>query len=283
MHKAALAIFAFIKNVVYFLRIASIFFIMILSLYWIQNIIGASWKWMNIFKSPLDYLLSYTDNIYSVTFSMFGADIEFKYISALLLLVLFLFIFKFIYIGIEMLESTYVAARTIHKKTVEKNFNKKLEKAVANEEMQITNFSVLIHTQIPPKFSHRELNVNIDENNKLMNDYISKKTGVTHMVYDSGFLYTFKEFDKIDEVLSVLFKVLESNVQLEYAISIQAGNNLPQLKTLAALKIFGKVIIAADTLLRYKYKKTHRFQTANLGIFQKDNGSIEVHEFKQIL
>jgi exonuclease SbcC len=60
-----------------------------------------------------------------------------------------------------------------------------------------------------------------------------------------------------------------------------------QLKKLADLQYFGKIIFCADTLLRYKCNKSHRYGTQNVGVFQLNDinettETIEVHEFNEI-
>ena len=116
-----------------------------------------------------------------------------------------------------------------------------------------------------------------------MNKFISEKTSVKAMMFDGGFLYNFIDFDKIDTVLDVLFKVLHSSAPIDYAICIQSGDNIEQLKKLSSLNHFGMISMAADTAYRYKYNETHRYQTAQVGVFQNGDRTLEVHEFKEIL
>ena len=96
-------------------------------------------------------------------------------------------------------------------------------------------------------------------------------------------LYSFANFDKVDDVLHVLFKILESKAPLDYAMCIQVGlfnkENSYQIKTLATLECFGKIIMAADSAYRYKFNKNCRYETSSVGIFQCKTGTIEVHEF----
>ena len=41
--------------------------------------------------------------------------------------------------------------------------------------------------------------------------------------------------------------------------------------------------MAADTAYRYRYNETHKYQTAQVGVFQNGDSTLEVHEFKEIL
>ena len=63
---------------------------------------------------------------------------------------------------------------------------------------------------------------------------------------------------------------------------VQAGNNIDQLAKIASFDLFGKMVFAADTLLRYRVNKNHKYQTCNIGIFNFEEHSLELHEFKRI-
>ena len=121
------------------------------------------------------------------------------------------------------------------------------------------------------------------EQNKMLNDFMIKKTLVKPEEYKGGFLYQFENFDKIDTVLDAVFKLVNSSAPIEPAVCIQVEGDMQKLDKLIDLKYFGKVIMAADTRYRYKFNETHRYQTSQVGIFQYGDGTIEVHEFKEIL
>ena len=103
------------------------------------------------------------------------------------------------------------------------------------------------------------------------------------MNYDGGFLYQFNSFNEIDSVLDTLFKVIHSNAPLDYSICIQAGEDMRQLVKLMDLKNFGKITMAADTSYRYRFNASHRYATSQIGVFQFENRTLEVHEFNEIL
>ena len=183
----------------------------------------------------------------------------------------------------NLIEDAYNTSYLVCKKAEEALLNKTLKANVEREEKRINKYSVAISTTLKPKFSHKELNINIQEQNKLMNKFIIEKTGVQPAVFESGFLYQFNRFDEIDNVLEVLFKVIHSNAPLDYAICIQAGDDMEQLKKLISLKHYGMISMAADTAYRYKFNETHRYGTTQVGLFQYGERTLEVHEFKEIL
>lgn len=281
LHKLILKGFDFLKSIWQFLKIVCVFCIIILLLYWIQNLTKANWVWMSYFKPFLDTLLDVANNIYSLSFEFFGSVIELKYISAVLILTAACFGMSLLTLLTGVLEEAYKSTHYICKKTQEIALNKELRDNIEKEEKSINKYVVTIHTRVRTNFDHREINVDLDKQNELMIDFIKSKLGIKPMIFEEGFMYMFNNYGKIDDVLDVLFKVLHASTPISYAICIQAGDNLPQLKKLISLKNFGKITMAADTSYRYRFNVTHRYQTSQIGVFQNDDKTIEVHEFKE--
>ena len=155
---------------------------------------------------------------------------------------------------------------------------------IISEETKITNYMIYIKTKLKKKFIHSKDKFNIQQQNNLMNRFIFKCTDTNFELYNDGFLYKFDDFNKIDNVLDVLFRLINSNAPLDYVICIQADDNIKQLEKLAALEYFGKIVFCADTLLRYKCNKSHRYGTQCAGIVQiSEDKTLEIHEFQKIL
>ena len=283
MHEIIMSFFKFLKSFFQFMKIVFVFCIIMLLFYWVQNLTGSDWKWLGFITPFLKGLLEIANKIYSVSFNIFGAVFEFKYLSALIILTAFFYQMNLLIIVTNLIEDAYNTSYLVCKKAEEALLNKTLKANVEREEKRINKYSVAISTTLKPKFSHKELNINIQEQNKLMNKFIIEKTGVQPAVFESGFLYQFNRFDEIDNVLEVLFKVIHSNAPLDYAICIQAGDDMEQLKKLISLKHYGMISMAADTAYRYKFNETHRYGTTQVGLFQYGERTLEVHEFKEIL
>ena len=250
---------------------------------WIEDLTKGNFAWLNFIKPLFNSLIKMCDDIYSYSFNFFGAVFEIKYLSTLLIFVAISYIFKLISQVVEMIETGYLKTRKVYKKTEETLINKKLQADTTLEQVQITKYTIVVSTQIKRKFSHREIHVDIEEQNKLLNDFLTQKTGKAPVLYNGGFMYQFNNFDRIDNVLDTIFKVMKSNSMIDYAFCVQVGDNPKQLDKLISLYHFGKVTMAADTAYRYKFNASHRYQTSQVGIFQYDNGTIEAHEFKEIL
>ncbi len=283
MHEIIMSFFKFLKSFFQFMKIVFVFCIIMLLFYWVQNLTGGDWKWLSFITPFLNGLLVVANKIYSVSFNIFGAEFEFKYVSALIILTVCFYLMNLLIVITNLIEDAYNTSYLVCKKTEEAILNRTLKANVEREEKRINKYAVAINTKLKPKFSHRELNINIQEQNKLMNKFIIEKTGIQPAVFENGYLYKFNRFDEIDNVLEVLFKVLNSNAPLDYAICIQAGDDLEQLKKLISLQHYGMISMAADTAYRYKFNETHRYGTTQVGLFQYGDRTLEVHEFKEIL
>lgn len=287
MHKLILGLFNIINNICQFFSIVCAFFIMAISIFWLETLLNSTWNWLNFIKPTLNIVLDFSNNILPFSIKAFGTSFDAKFLTALIILVIIMTALRFLIEKLEDLKVFYNNAHIDYKLAKEKSFNKKMANIVNKEQLNISKYLVLINTKIKDKFINIQDKIDIQEENKLMNDFINKKTEVQYQNFDNGFLYYFNDFNNIDNILDVLFKVLKSNSRIDYAISVQVSSDydedLNKLKNLSNLKQYGKIILCADTVLRYKYNKSHRYGTQTIGIYQKENGTIEVHEFHEIL
>ena len=283
MHKFILWFFKNLHNVGQTFSVFCAFFTMLMTFYWVENILNTNWDWLMFFKPVLNYILDFSEKIFTFNFSAFGATYDGKFVTAIIMLLLLTVIVRAIINAIQGLKDWYMSAYLAHKMAVEKSFNRNMITRVKTEETRFSRYMVLINTKLQKKFSHAELNINVEEENKKMNNFIFKKTNAIYSPFEGGFLYKFDDFGKVDDVLDVVFKMLKSFSRLDYAVCVQVGEDFIQLKKLSDLNEYGKIIFCADTLLRYKFNKSHRYGTQNVGVFQKDNKTIEVHEFQEIL
>ena len=279
MHKFMEWIFASLINIEKFLRIVCVFFIMIMSLYWIMNLIGASWWWMGFLTPMMEYILDLVNNIYSFSFDFWGKTIELKYFNALLLMVVCIFGLKGINICIEKLHEIYEDAHLLYKKTHENIFNNKLQSIVKNQEKQINDYQLFFQTKIAKRYLNRVKNIDFSKEENKIKNILEKTTETTSIKKLNGFLYCLNDFENIDNILEILFNVIESYEYVDFIICIQIGNDFRKIKRLIDLQEWGKIIISADTLCRYEYNNVKKYKTTNVGIFQRKENTLEVHEF----
>ena len=281
MHKLILRSFNALRSFWQFVKIVFVFCIIMLLFQWVQDLTGSSWEWTNFIRQFLNGLLKFSQGICSISFDLWGAKFELKYIIAIIILIALFYTMNLLIDITSMIEEGYNSTREIYKKTEENALNKELKANITKQEKSINKYTVTIHTAIKRRFSHNGMNVDLNKQNEIMNDFIKSKLGVTPMFFENGFMYNFNNYNKIDEVLDVLFKILNSSPPIDYAICIQAGDNMYQLKKLISLKDYGKIIMAADTSYRFRFNELHKYQTSQIGIFQNGDKTIEVHEFRE--
>lgn len=288
MHKLILKIFSLTKNFVYFLKIAAIFFLMLNLLLWIQNLIGGKFDWLQIFVPILNVFLGIGESVSKGSIDAFGAVFEFKYMIAVLIYIGLFYLFGFIIDLVEKLEDKYDDLRRYIKRKEEKICNITLRAGQITEEMKINKYKILVSTSLKKKFSHKELGYNIDEQNRLMNNFLTQQTGVIPISHQGGFLYEFSDFNSIDNILYTFFKLIKSNSPLDYVICVAIVESresicLEEINQLMSLRHINKISMFSNCMYRYKFNKSHRFGTSQLGLFQKGNNTIEVHEFTEIM
>ena len=287
MHKFILEIFEFLKNLLYLCKILILFCILMLLMVWIQDLTSQSWGWTDFIKPLIDLFVIAGAAISSKSITIFDATFEYKYFWALVIFVLLYAIFNFLIIALEALKETYGEGRKIVKKIQEDAFNKSLEKKITSEQEQIKKYQIYVSTSIKKKFSHKECNVDIEEQNKIMNKFLIGKTAISPTKFQEGFLYSFNDFNHIDDNLEHFFKLLKSDAPLDYIICVQiiskdVTKETNQLRELISLKFVNKITTLSDTVWRYKFNSSHRFSTSQLGVFQKNGGTFEVHQFEEM-
>ena len=287
MHKLILWIFENLNNIGQTLSLICSFFVIATLLCWLEILVNAQWNWLNFIKPIVEIVTGFTESIIPFSITAFGTVFDGKYITAIIILLFLTFIFRVLIEALMNLKESYNDMHFAHKKHVERTFNKNLINKVVSKETKVSKYMILINTRLQKKFTHKECHFDLHEQNDLMNKFIMQKTNTNFEIMDNGFLYQFEDFNNIDNILDVLFKMKKSSSPLEYSICIQVGSEKNQLKKLADLQYFGKIIFCADTLLRYKCNKSHRYGTQNVGVFQLNDinettETIEVHEFNEI-
>ena len=285
MHKFITGTFKFLKNFVYFFRIVTVFCILMLLLYWIQNLIGANWAWIGFIKPFLDGLLKLANSIYSVTFDFLGATFEFKYVSAIVILLVANFALKLVEFGLCCLEGLYNSGRFLCKRAEEVTFNKSMKTKIEHAQKAITSYYVVINTYEKPKNPYDKSIVNMQEQNDIMNKFIYEQLGVTPKDFDGGFVYKFDNFEKIDSVLDVFFRVIKSKAPINYSVCVNIVSDNPVkdgeiLKKLNSLQYLGKIYMSAETALRYDYNRLRNYKLEQIGIYQYNKSTIDVYEFE---
>jgi len=283
VYKFVTKTFEGLKSFTQFLKIADIFLIMMLLLYWIQKLIGSSWEWTNFIKPLLDIFVEAGSIFSDKSVMLFSAVFEFKYFIALLLILFIYLLIHFCYMALCKLQELYEAGNDVVKRMQEKVLNTQLAKQQEFEQKGIQKYSVYVFAKVKKDAATKIASINLDEQKVIMNKFIFDKTGKSPVEFNEGYLYNFDNFDKIDEILEVLFKVIKSKAPLDYQICVTINENnqtdYVKLEKLISLGLFGKISVFSDTAYRYKFVKNAKYKTVQVGLFQKDKEACEIHEF----
>lgn len=285
MHKAILNLFGFLKNTAHFLKVVIVFCILMLLLYWIDNLANFNWTWLNFIKPVLDTFINIGASFSKASLKLFSANFELKYFIALLLFLVTYVLAHFIFIGLNYLEELYCDGRRFAKKVEEKIFNAKLEHSHTVEQKKINSFGIYVEPIIKNKFNVKTMNINLEEQALAMNKYLIGKTGASPVKFENGYLYKFTPFDNIDDTLKAFFSLYNQEAPMDYIICVQVLDNededIPYLKKLIELRLLNKIVAWSDTIYRYSFNDICQYETSQIGIYQVNGTAREAHEFEK--
>lgn len=284
MHKTVLKLFGFLKSCVQFFKIITVFCIMMLLLYWTNNLANYNWKWLGFISPVLDYFVNIGSIVSQGSIKLFHANFEYKYFIALSIFLTFYYIEHLIYICLVFTEELYNKSRALVKKMEENLFNKSLQEKNTLQQKKIRYYQVYINVFIKDKFNNKFQSIDLEEEKNKLNKFLIEKTQVAPIKFEKGFLYAFSTFDNIDNTLDILSRILKTDSPLDYLIGIQIIDNdrikcNEQLKRLIKLNILNKITTLSETVYRYSFNKNQQYETIQLGLFQKEKDTFEVHEF----
>lgn len=290
MHNFILEIFTFLKNFIYFIKVLAVFLMMTLVLYWIRNTAHFDWSWLDIIAPTLDTILAIGHRICPISFDVWGATFELKYVSAFFLLIAAALFTNLLTMGVCCIQSIYLGGRFLLRRNEEKIVNEGLKNDMIRRQKSMTKYYVVVNTYEKKLSAYQQQsNIDMKEQNDIMNKFIIEKTQIQPKNFEGGFLYEFNNFEKIDQVLDILFKVVNSKAPINYTVCIQIATGTPNidkdlLRTLIRLKYIGKIYMGSDTTYRYSYNSHKYYETSQIGVYQDgDRGTMEVHEFRNSL
>ena len=189
MQKFVLKLFGFFKSCTQFIKILIVFLVLMLILYWIQDLTGGNWAWMSFISPVLDFLLDVGKAVWPGHMMLFAAVFEFKYLVALIVLGGLYALAHFGYIGLTALEDWFNDSCRFVRKIQEDQFNKSMEKKCISEQKNLKRYQIYVEAQVKPKFAHREYNINMDEQNQIMLKYLIDKTNTCPDKFENGYLF----------------------------------------------------------------------------------------------
>jgi len=287
MNKNIVKIFGFFKSTVQFLQIITILMLMFHLILWTQNLLNAQFGWLKIFTPFLTFLLEIGAKISNGSITFFQVVFEYKYVTTIFIYIGIYYFWNLVIHIFDIIADKCDDTYRYVKKTNENNCNIQLRKYQEDEESLINEYKIFVSAQLKKKFSHPELGYNLEEQINTMNKFLISKTCMQPIKFEDGFVYSFRNFHNIDNVLNIFFRLIKSSAPLDYVICLQVVDKdeqtcMKELKELIDLRYINKITILSNSAYRYKFNESHRYGTSQLGLFQKGDKTIELFEFVEI-
>ena len=281
--------FDFLRNTIHFLKIFTVFCIVMHMLYWIQVLTHNSWAWTNVMDPVINLILSLAGLINSNSAKVLNVVFEFKYFVALFIYIAIYFVIDYFMPIIDAMEDGYNSVSSKVRNIKEENYNKSLYKKNLKEQKKITKYYIYLETAV--KFVKGQLvqNVDIDEQNKVLLKHLVNKTQVIPQKFEEGFLFTYNSFDDIDNILDVFSKLSKTKAPLDFLVCVQIfegsqEQSFENIRKMASLNNYNKITTMADTVFRYDYNQGQTYDISQLGVYQKEGATFELYEFvKKVL
>ena len=285
MHKLVLNFFKGLRSFLQLSRIVIVFTILMMLFYWIKNLAGFNYSFLDFIKPLLDSLLALGASISNGYVDLFAAKFEYKYaIANGILLALYAFTYLLNKV-VDFFEDSYLAGRSAVKSLQEAAMNKSLKQEAENEQKKLKRYQIYIGVSEKKKFAQQVINIDIKEQYQILNKFLIEKTGVNPIAYKDGFIYSYGNIEHIDNILDEFFKAVNSKAPLNYYVCVQVIGASPefeklQLETMIGLNIANKIITMADTVWRYKFNSKTKYETVLIGDFKSAGKNFEIHEFR---
>ena len=284
MHKLIIKFFDFMRNCVHGFSVLILAFVMLIVLNWIETLIKSHWTWMDLFRPLVDSFTSFSCLLMDGSFTMIDVSFELKYFAAVILCTVILGICKVCMNGLNLLQEIYENGRMAVKKMKEDNLNQLLQSKQIEEQKQYRSYMIYVSLTKGTVDKFNLQAIDLDEQKNLMNKFLIENLGITPETFEDGFVYRFNKIDDMDSVLETFFKVLHSSAPVKYQICIclnehNEAQDIAVLKKLISLNITNKICSLSNMAYRYRFLQKQGYNTSLLGVFNTENGSIEVHEF----
>ena len=284
MNKLVEDLFKFLRNIIEFIKIVDIFFVMMLIFYWIQDLTSSAWGWFKIFKPILDFVLHIASLISSGSVNIFGVIFEYKYPIAI---IIFLIVYKIMDLIINLSffsEDLYRDGCRKYNQFELERYNKSFQKQQTQEQSKIKNYMIYVEALPKSQKKMQELKIDLEAIRKELLKHLIDKIGTCPEKYCDGFLFKFLSINDIDTVIGILQKLPKVSSPVDYVMCVEImdsdfQSSMKKLTQLISLKILNRVITMADTVYRYDFNSSKNYKDSSLGIYKKDDLTFEVYEF----
>ena len=284
MHKLVLKIFKFTRNSLHFCKIVDLFLIILILIYWIKNLAKHNWQWLDFANPFFDSIIGFCGTITEASINLCGANYEYKYFIAIAIMIVIYYALSKISDSTLIIEDKYDDIRRVVKKNLENDFNVDLEKKNLKNFEKNTQYKIYLSARVKSKLEKTVNNAVVNEKIKEAKQYIINNTHATPINYGEGFLFSYSDFNKIDDVIKVYLNLIENDSTLKYTICVQTYDStqsfdINSLKDLICLNIENKITMLLNVAYKYKFNTNKNYAIKPIGLYSKNNTNYDVYEF----
>ncbi len=274
----AIGITKCIENLFQFFAVIALFYLLIFTLYTMCSLANSSA--FDFFSSQAEIIMSVASFIWGGTKS----DLFFikEFLTGILLLAAIFFICQFVKLKLVNLGNFLKESLVNCYKSEEKSVNAELHRNIVRMNKKIS--SAVIYVEIKKKESVFTA-VDLDEQYKLLNNFLYSKTNIIPEKQDGGFIYKFSNVEKIDMYLPFFFKAINSTAPIDYLFIFQIIENdfdsaMYEINKIKNSGIYNKILMTPATNLRYENIDNKSYSTGVVGNYVFAGESHSVYELK---
>ncbi len=268
-----------LENLFQFIAVVMLFYLLLYTLYMMFTLGGSSA--FNFFEPAAKIITSISSAIWGDNNTVLFQIWEF--ITGILLITGLFLISQFLKQRFNVLSKNFADLRLDYLKNEERRINKELHRDIQNMNKKIS--ACVIYLELKAKDYIRE-KVDIDEQYKILNQFLYSKLGVIPEKNGYGYIYRFSSIEKIDNELQYFFKAIHSQAPVDYLVILQVIENtfeesLYEISKLRNSGVYNKILMTPTTNLRYEHNTVKSYTTGVVGnyVFQGENHSI--YEIKE--
>lgn len=205
------------------------------------------------------------------------------FITGILLLTVLFLISQFLKQRFNILGKFFADMRLDYLKNEEHRINKELQRDIQKMNQKIS--ACVIYIELKAKdYIHEK--VDIDEQYKILNQFLYSRTGVIPKKNGYGYIFSFPNIEKIDNDLEYFFKAIHSQAPVDYLFILQVIENtfeeaLFEITKLRNSGVHNKILMTPTTNLRYEHNVVKNYGTGVVGNYVFDGEMHSIYELRE--
>ncbi len=268
-----------LENVFQFVAIVVLVYLLLYTLFMIFSLGGSSG--FNFFKPAAQVVMSISVIIWGGnTTGIFQA---WEFITGVFLITGLFLILQFLKQRFSVLSKFFADLKIQYLKDEERKINKELRRDI--EKMNKNISACFIYVELKEK-EHIHEKVDIEEQYKLLNQFLYSKTSAIPEKNGYGYIYKFSNIEKIDTHLQYFFKAIHSQAPINYMFILQVvetsfGDALLEVSKLRNSGVYNKILMTPTTHLRYENNLVKTYSTGVVGDYVFEGMAHSIYELRE--